>query len=138
MEREKMIKEIKGGFTERMRLAKEYNEWLEKEGNKARVVLANNPQTMIAFLQMKGWQEVPEDAVVLTKEELKTMGKYVDITEDVKKEFKVEMQQVRKDTATNFFKDLIRQANFHGETDMWFNYERLVTVAKQFGVEVEE
>lgn len=48
------------------------------------------------------------------------------------------LTEIKRETATNFFKDLIRQANFHGEKDIWFNYERLVTVAKQYGVEVEE
>lgn len=126
MERGKMIKEIKGGFTERMRLAKEYNEWLEKEGNKARVVLANNPQTMIAFLQMKGWQEVPDGAVVLTKEEyerLKALPEKVhdEMDERMKEEIAIEkrMGEDKLERFENNMKNVleIEKENVRKETE---------------------
>lgn len=94
------------------------------------------------YLIEQGYHKVSEGAVVLTKEELvKTMESgYVYDTTRGNKTNLIEMAREveRKETATNFFKDLIRQANFWGETNMWFNYKTLVTVAKQYGVEVEE
>lgn len=90
----------------------------------------------------KGCRIIPEDVVVLTKEELvKTMESgYVYDTTRGNKINLIEMARKleRKETATNFFKDLIRQADFWGETYMWVSYKTLVTVAKQYGVEVEE
>lgn len=88
-----------------------------------------------------GYRKVDKDSVILTKEELvKTMeSKYVYDTTRGNKINLIEMAREieRKETTTNFFKDLIRQADFWGETDMWVNYKTLVTVAKQYGVEVE-
>lgn len=91
------------------------------------------------------YRKIPEGAVILTKEEYDRFEETKNDTIQKKEEYikglmelKKEKENIRKDTATNFFKDLIRQANFHGETDMWFNYERLKSVAKQNGVEVKE
>lgn len=50
-------------------------------------------------------------------------------------EFLALVEQEKKEMAKNFAKDLLRQANFWGEKDnIWFNYETLKKVAKEYGV----
>lgn len=104
------------------------------------------------YLIEQGYQKLPKDSVVLTKEEYEMLAnqyknleiKYSNLSDnyrlckDANETLKRNAIAIRKETATNFFKDLIRQADFWGETDMWVNYKTLVTVAKQYGVEVEE
>lgn len=74
-------------------------------------------------------KHIPDGSVVLTKEELKKMDKYVDITEDLKKEFQFELTQARKGTLKEVAHYLDVEKGFCGLGYM---------VAKHFGVEVEE
>lgn len=107
---------------------------------------------LAGHLYNKGYRKIPEDSVVLSKEEYEMLVnqyknleiKYSNLSDnyrlckDANETLKQSVITARKETATNFFKDLIRQADFWGETDMWVSYKTLVTVAKQYGVEVEE
>ena len=162
MEREKMIEEIKGGFTERMRLAEEYNKWLKEEGNKARAMLANNPQTMIAFLQTKGWKEVTDGALVLTKEEYENLknkppfavikydeDKMKEIVKEAAKNIVLEFtekgkDEIRKETASEILNDIVKTYGLREGMDKWdsigcFNlYKKINALKDKFGVEVEE
>lgn len=94
-------------------------------------------QKLIEHYQPK----LPKDSVVLTKDELKKLGKYVDITEDVKKEFQRELMRVRKETAREYhdkFAEVIRERDYaEGYAEIGMNEEN-DEILKSFGVEVEE
>lgn len=61
-------------YSERLKLAEEYEEWAKKpleDGSK----IKDCALSVITFMQIKGYRKIPEDAVVLTREEYERQQK---------------------------------------------------------------
>jgi hypothetical protein len=88
-------------YSERAKLAKEYEEWVNKpleDGSK----IKDCPLSVITFMIIQGFSKIPEGAVVLTNDEWARLRNleinYDDAYEDYLK-YEIENQQLKKQVA---------------------------------------
>jgi hypothetical protein len=145
-------------FSERKRLAEEYETWVNqplKDGAK----IKDCPLSVITFMHSKGFVKINENEIVISKEEYETKKKIVAewglLQQDIMQGKMVDTVAIRKETARDVYIAIIALINnaedklpkiFPNNSEYKKGYENsvkhfkenIIKIAKQFGVEVEE
>lgn len=137
-------------YSERAKLAKEYEEWVNKpleDGSK----IKDCPLSVITFMMIQGFSKNPEGSVVLTSEQYQNMKEYKNIAEQRKfnldyanvelKRLEFELKQARKETAKEFAEemlDFIHNETFRKGYELKKVERKIKEIAKIKGVGVEE
>ena len=94
-----------------------------------------NCDRKLVYAMSKGYQKIPEDSILLSKEE---QEKILTATESRINKLKEQVKQARKETAEKIF-DHIREYAIKDNCIIWRVYfSDLEEIVKQFGVEVKE
>jgi hypothetical protein len=130
-------------FSKRAKLAEEYEKWVNQplaDGAK----IKDCPLSVITFMVSKGFVQIPEGSVVLSKEEyelLKSLEESYEHLEKTKDDLlsersmlALQFARARKETAKEIIEE-IKSLLFPEEAGLlaW-----LVAIADKYGVEVEE
>lgn len=119
-------------FSERLKLAEEYEEWVKKpleDGSK----IKDCALSVITFMQIKGFCKIPENAVVLTREEHQKYLAFKIIEPQVRgcldREKKLEKQVRELDKELNLAKSVLSYAD-ERPLEKWSEHLRKETAEK--------